>query len=78
MHALQAKELYNKNWDKQFTTMEDLYSRIKILAENGACEMCVYIESSSQYNEVYSKLRQEGYVVEHYNEGNSSILEVHF
>lgn len=76
MKASQAKELYNKGWDKEFTNIEDLYARIKILAENGAYEMCVYIDSRNQYDEVYNSLSNDGYDVEDYNGGNNSILKI--
>jgi hypothetical protein len=76
MQASKAKALYNEHWDKEFTTMEDLYARIKALAENGAYEMCVYIDSMSQYEEVESNLKLAGYDVEDYNGGNNGILQV--
>ena len=76
MQASQAKILYNEGWDKEFTTMEDLYARIKALAENGSDKMCVYIDSKSKYDEVYANLAQAGYGVENYNGGNNSIIEV--
>lgn len=52
------------------------YARIKALAENSTHEMCVYIDSNSKYEEVYSNLAKTGYGVENYNGGNNSIIEV--
>jgi superfamily II DNA helicase RecQ len=76
MKREEAKTLYGENWDLEYTTMEDLYKRIKALAENGAYSLCVYIDSRNQYDEVYGELSQNGYDVEHYNGGNNNILEV--
>lgn len=76
MEAKEATTLYKKNWDLEFTTMEALYERIKALAENGAYQMCVYIDSKNTYDQVYGELSTLGYEVEHYNGGNSNILEI--
>lgn len=76
MDAKEAKALYTKNWDLEFTKIEDLFTRIKILAENGAYTLCVYIDSHKDYDEVYGILSEKGYDVEHYNGGNNNILEV--
>lgn len=76
MQAKEAAALYNQNWDLEFTTMEALYKRIKSLAENGAYQMCVYIDSKNTYDQVYGELSENGYDVEHYNGGNNNILEI--
>lgn len=76
--AKQATELYTDNWDKQFTTMEDLFSRIEVLAKNGAYQMCVYVDSKKIYNKVFAALNEAGYGVDHYNGGNNNILEVNW
>jgi hypothetical protein len=76
MNAEQANELYLKHWNKKFTTMEALIERIRILSENGAYSLCVYIDNHAQYHRVASDLNTQGYGVEDYNGGNNGILEV--
>lgn len=76
MNAKDAKALYEEHWDQEFTTIEDLFTRIKTLAENGAYTLCVYIDSRKDYDDVYEILSSHGYDVEHYNGGNNNILEV--
>lgn len=76
MNSKEAKELYQENWDLPFTTMEELYKRIKTLAENGAYSLCVYVDSKKLYNEVFGNLCENGYDTEHYNGGNNGIIEV--
>lgn len=71
-----AKQLYQDNWDKSFTIMEELYQRIKTLAENGAYNLCVYIDSKRQYDDVAAELSKNGFSVEDYNGGDNGILEV--
>lgn len=71
-----AHVLYEKNWAKEFTTIEDLHQRIEVLAQNGAYELCVYIDSKIKYDEVVSLLRSDGFVLEDYNGGNNNILRV--
>ena len=61
-----AHKLYAENWNRDFTTMEDLYQRIKNLAENGCYQLCVYIDSESEYDKVMSVLHTNGFNVEHY------------
>lgn len=78
MKAKEAAALYEENWDLEFTTMEVLYQRIKVLAENGCAELCVYLDSKRKYDEVYSILRQDGYRLEDYNGGNSNIIQVNW
>ena len=78
INAEKAKKLYSENWDKQFSTVEDLFARIEALAKNGAYQMCVYVDSKKTYNEIYSLLSQQGYGVEHYNGGNNNILEINW
>lgn len=71
-----AKELYSENWAKDFTTLEDLYTQIKTLAENGCYNMCIYIDGRKKYTEICSILHAEGYELEDYNGGNNNILEI--
>lgn len=71
-----AQNLYKENWKKEFTSMENLYKRIKVLAENGAYSLCVYIDSKKTYDEVSFNLKSNGFSVEDYNGGNNNILEV--
>lgn len=78
MDAKTANELYLQNWNQEFTTMEALFERIKVLADNGAYSLCVYIDSQSQYQQVATELHHKGYVVEDYNGGNNGILEVNW
>lgn len=78
INAKQAKELYNENWDREFTTIEDLFTRIEALAKNGAYQMCVYVDSKKTYNEVYALLQEQGYGVEDYNGGKNNILEINW
>lgn len=71
-----AKQNYNENWDREFTTLEDLYERIETLSQNGSYSLCVYIDSKKTYNDVLDELIKNEYTVEHYNGGNNNILEV--
>jgi len=71
-----AYKNYSDNWDREFTTLEALYERIRILSENGAYRMCIYIDSKKEYNDVLEDLIKNGYSVEHYNGGNNNILEI--
>ena len=78
MQRSEAKALYNTNWDKEFTTLEDLYTRIRQLAELGCYEACVYIDSVKTYDTVKGALAEAGYDVEDYNGGGNGILEIHW
>ncbi len=71
-----AHALYQQHWDQEFTTMEALFARIETLAKAGAYEMCVYVDSKAQYDQVYGQLASLGFDVEHYNGGNNGILAV--
>lgn len=72
-----ADKLYDENWDREYTTDEALYARIKALAENGSYSCCVYFDSMEQYHCVKGELRGYGYEVEDYNGGGgSSILQI--
>ncbi len=72
----EARQLYNEHWDEAFTTMESLLQRIRTLATAGSYELCVYIDSRAQYDEVYGALSELDFNVEHYNGGNNNILSV--
>lgn len=76
MLSKDAHNLYQQNWDKSFTSMEELYQRIKTLAENGGYSLCVYIDSKRQYDDVAKELKSNGYNIEDYNGGDNGILEV--
>ncbi len=76
MLSKDAHNLYQQNWDKEFTSMEELYQRIKNLAENGGYNLCVYIDSKRKYDEVAGELKSNGYNIEDYNGGDNGILEV--
>ncbi len=78
INAKEATALYNDNWDLEFTTMEDLYERIRVLSKNGCAQLCVYVDSKKQYDEVYDELSENDFNVEHYNGGRSSIIEVNW
>lgn len=75
MKRTEATELYNNSWDGQFTSMEDVFARIKALSSNGAYQMCVMFENTSEYDAVRAELIELGYDVEVYN-GTDDILEV--
>lgn len=76
MKVAEAKKLYNDNWAKDFVSLEALYERIRLLSDNGAYSMCVYIDSRRTYLEVKEDLATNGFAVEDYNGGNNGILQV--
>jgi hypothetical protein len=76
MKYAEAYALYQESGDASFTNMEDLYNQIRALATNGAYEMCIYVDSKSKYNKIKAQLLDDGYDVEDYNGGGSSILEI--
>jgi hypothetical protein len=71
-----ACALYNDHWDEPFTTLEALLLRIQTLAMAGGYELCVFIDSKTQYDEVYEALIDRDFDVEHYNGGGNGILQV--
>lgn len=73
-----ARALYNEHWNEPFTTMHALLQRISTLATAGAYEMCVYVDSKTQYDQVYGELAELGFDVEHYNGGNNGTLQVNW
>lgn len=77
MKATKAGQLYEENWDRNFTTYDELFSRIKSLAENGADKLYVRFEDSKKLTEVKTKLEKLEYDVENYW-GGINILEISF
>lgn len=71
-----AKANYATNWDREFTTLEALLERIKVLSENGAYRCQVYIDSVTAYDYTKGELSALGYDVEDYNGGGNGILEI--
>lgn len=71
-----ADKLYEANWKREYTTMEDLYQRINDLAKNGAYNLAVYVDSKQEYAQVYAKLVDNGYTVEDYSDGGTNIIMV--
>lgn len=76
MKRTDADALYNTNWQKPFTTMEALFTQIKLLSENGCYTVCIAIDSKAVYNAVFKELRDLGYEVSEYNTAGSGIMEI--
>ena len=77
MKREEADKLYTDNWDAEFTTTDALNARIKTLAEAGAYEMCVRIDSAKQCAAVKADLRERGFSVENHN-GYPDILAINW
>ena len=75
MNRAEATAAYNASWALQFTSMEDLFARIKALSSNGAYQMCVEFENFSEHDAVSAALVDMGYDVEAYN-GTTDIIEI--
>jgi alkylhydroperoxidase family enzyme len=75
MEKAEALHLYNENWDREFTTIDNLYARIKVLAENGCYQCLTYIDSRLACDRVKDQLREDGFDVEYYNK-NQSMLQI--
>ena len=67
MNASIAKQLYTDSWYNNFTNLEMLYDKIRLLADNGVRETTIYFDNQDEIDEIRSILSDKGYVIEIYN-----------
>lgn len=74
MNSQEAHNLYINNWQPLFTSFDELYERIEILAKNGSYETHIYVNNLAMYNNVYDTLKNQGYIVQDYT--NYGIIKI--
>ena len=74
----EATRLYRSAWCPDLTSLEQLYTRIRILAENGASHAIVYVDSLSEYEDVKAEMLNQGFNVEDYNGGGNNTLQINW
>lgn len=73
-HA-QATTIYNDNAFLNFTSMDEVWDRIRNAATYGAYSVQIVFDSFEDKNEVWKTLHEQGFQVERYN-GEDDILDV--
>lgn len=59
--------MYTDSWYNNFTNLEMLYDKIRLLADNGVRETTIYFDNQDEIDEIRSILSDKGYVIEIYN-----------
>jgi hypothetical protein len=73
----EVSNYYNENWCIEYTSDEDLNTRIVNMAKAGGYKLCVNVNSTEAYDALWAKLTEAGYGVENYN-GYHGMLMIDF